>query len=304
MPADIETLVTPKEAARVLAFMEDLRARGRRRATIAAYLTDWRKVARWSATANGEPFELTRLVAREVAEFRAAQSANEQKAATINRGMAFLLEYARWAEERGDIRIGLVRELQRIPRVAQQQLAPRGLTRVELRRFLKELDVRGSARDKAVVYVLLFTGLRLTETTHLRLEDLSLSERKGLVSVGGRWAKGGKARVVPVPATARKVLSEYLDVRGDAPGELFLGERGPLGRNGISRIVTKYGTAASVKVTPHTLRHSFAFRFLAFSNNDLVGLADLMGHSNVNTSRHYTRRRLEDLEQSLEGMDF
>ncbi|MCC6959518.1 MAG: tyrosine-type recombinase/integrase [Dehalococcoidia bacterium] len=287
-----------------MAFIDDLRARGRRPATVAAYLADWRKFSRWSAAANGEPFDVSRLVAREVAEFRAAESAREQKAATINRCMAFLIEYTRWAEERGDIRAGLVRELQRIPRVVQQQLAPRGLTRVELRRLLKEVDVRASARDKAVVYLALYCGLRLGEVTHLRLEDVMLSERKGLVSVGGQWAKGGKARVVPIPATARKVLTDYLAVRGDAPGELFLGERGPLGRNGITRIVTKYGAAAGVKVSPHTLRHSFAFRYLAFSNNDLVGLADLMGHSNVNTTRHYARRRLEDLEQALEGMDF
>ena len=284
--------------------MEDLRARGRRPATISAYCSDWQKLARWSARTNGEPFDLTRLVAREAAEFRAAQSANEHKAATINRSLAFLLEYARWAGERGDIRAGLARALQRLPRVMQQQLAPRGLTRVELRRLLKEVDVRASVRDRAVVYLLLYSGLRLGETTQLRVEDIELSERRGIVRITGEFAKGGKGRTVPIPPQARKALRDYLDVRGDAPGRLFIGERGPLGRNGISGLVARFGAAAGVKVTPHTLRHSFAFRFLAVSNNDLVGLADLMGHSNVNTTRHYARRRLEDLERALEGMDF
>lgn len=296
--------MTPEEAARVLVFMDDLRARGRRPATVAAYLADWRKFSRWSAAANGEPFDVSRLVAREAAEFRAAESAREQKAATINRALAFLLEYARWSEERGDIKPGIVRAIQRIPRVMQQQLAPRGLTRVELRRVLKEVDVRANARDKAVIYLTLYSGLRLGEVTHLRLEDVTISERKGLVKVGGQWAKGGRARVVPIPATARKVLSDYLAVRGDAPGELFLGERGALGRNGITRIVTKYGAAAGVKVSPHTLRHCFAYQFLKVSSNDLVALADLLGHANLNTSRHYTRRQLSDLVDALEGMEF
>lgn len=298
----IRTLVTPSEAARVLAFADDLKTRGRRDGTVSAYLADWRKLVRWSAAANGEPFDLKRLVAREVAEFRAAQSASEHKAATINRAMAFVVEYCRWAEERGDIRPGLVRELRRMPPVAQQELAPRSLTRVELRRFLKELDVRGSARDKAVIYLALFTGLRLSEITHLRLEDVTLSERKGSVSVGGQWAKGGKARVVPVPATSRKVLSQYLDVRGDVPGELFLGERGPLGRNGISRIVAKYGAAAGVHLSPHVLRHSFAHRVLAVS--DLITVADLLGHGSLNSTRRYTKRRLEDLEAAVEELAF
>jgi len=300
----VGALVTAAEAARVLAFVDDLRARGRRPSTVNAYLADWRKLVRWSAKANAEPFDLSRMVAREAAEFRAAQSAAEQKASTINRGMAFLVEYGRWAEERGEVRDGLVRELLRIPRLTQQQLAPRGLTRVELRRYLKELDVRASSRDRAVVYLLLFCGLRLGEAVHLRLEDIEMSERRGVIHVQSQWAKGAKARLVPIPVMAREVLTEYLDVRGDQRGFLFLGERGPLGRNGITRIVTKYGVVAGVRVSPHMLRHSFAFRFLAVANNDLVGLADLMGHANVNTTRHYARRRLEDLEVAVEGLDF
>jgi integrase/recombinase XerC len=151
---------------------------------------------------------------------------------------------------------------------------------------------------------MLFCGLRLGETTSLRIEDVELSERKGLVHLRGHSTKGGKERVVPVPATARRVLGEYLDQRGREPGPLFLGERGPLGRNGLTRVVARYASTAGVRMSPHTLRHAYAYNFLQQTGNDLVALASLMGHSNLNTTMVYTRRRLEDLEAAVEGMDF
>lgn len=304
MDRAIETLATPEEAARVSRFTADLAARGRRDATLCAYLSDWRKVSSWSAKSNGEPFDVARMVGREAAEFRAHEMTREQSPATINRALAFLVEYARWAVANAGVRAALATELRSVPRVPQQALAPKGLSRQDLRRFLKELDVKGSRRDRAVIYLMLFTGLRLGETTTLRIEDVELSERKGLVHLRSATSKGGKDRVVPVPATARRILSEYLDQRGREPGALFLGERGPLGRNGLTRVVGKYATAAGVKMSPHTLRHAYAYNFLRQTGNDLVALATLMGHSNLNTTMVYTRRRMEDLEAAVEGMDF
>ncbi len=110
--------------------------------------------------------------------------------------------------------------------------------------------------------------------------------------------------MIPIPAAARSNVSTYLSEHRREGGRLFQGERGPIGRNGISRIVAKYAATANVSMTPHTLRHCFAYRFLSATNNDLVGLADILGHSNLNTTRLYTKRRLEDLESAVEDLDF
>ena len=295
---------TLSEAARASHFLDDLRAQGRRPATVGAYESDWRVLAQWSLRVNGEPFDLARLVGREVTEFRSHCQRFGHAPATVNRRLVFLAEYTRWAAEAGQVTASLANEVAKVPRIPQQPLAPRGLSNRDLRRFLKEVDIRSGVRDKALIYFLLHTGLRLGEVASLRLDNLTLSPRKGAVRVRSEWAKGGKERVVPVSAAARCFLAEYLATRGDASGPVFLGERGPLGRNGIAKRVAKYARAASVKATPHTLRHCFAYRYLERTANDLVGPAAILGHSNLNTTMGYTCRRMEDLEAALEEMEF
>ncbi len=297
-------LATPSEAARVLRFFKDLRARGRRPATIGAYQADWRKLARWSLGVNGEPFDLARMVGREVAEFRNHCLRLGHAPATVDRALVFLTEYSRWAAAQGDAPPTLADETAGVPKVPQQGLAPRGLAKQELRRFLKEVDLRVGVRDKALVYLLLYTGLRLGEVARLQMEDVTLTARRGSVRVRSEWAKGGRERVVPLPAAARRVLQAYLAERGPEPGPLFLGQRGPLGHNGITRVVQKYARAAGVRLSPHTLRHCFAYRYLETTANDLVGLAAILGHSNLNTTMGYTRKRMEDLEVAVEEMEF
>jgi len=297
-------LATPGEAARVRRFLGGLRAQGRRPATVGAYESDWRKLARWSRVVNGEPFDLSRMVGREAAEFRSHCLRLGQAPATVNRALIFLAEYARWAAEAGEVMPLLAEEVRKVPRVPQQPLAPRGLARQELRRFLKEVDLRAGARDRALIYLLLYTGLRLGEAARLRVEDITLSPRRGSVRVRSEWAKGGKERVVPIPAAARRILAEYLGIRGDGSGLLLRGQRGPLGRNGIARVIGKYARAAGVRLSPHTLRHCFSYRYLEQTANDLVGLAAILGHSNLNTTMGYTRKRMEDLEAAVEELEF
>ena len=297
-------LATLSEAARARHFRDALRARGRRPATIDAYEADWRKVAQWSRNVNGEPFDLARMVGREAAEFRNHCLRLGQAPATINRCLAFLVEYARWAAEAGEVAPALAEELARLPRIRQQSLEPRGLARQELRGFLKEVDLRAGVRDKALIYLLLHTGLRLGEVASLEMTDLALSERKGTVRVRGEWAKGGKERAVPIAAAARHALRAYLDERGDEPGPVFLGQRGPLGRQGIARLVGKYARAAGLSLSPHRLRHCFSYRYLESTANDLVGLAAILGHSSLNTTMGYTRKRPEDLEAAVERLEF
>lgn len=285
-------------------FLASLHDRGKRSATLVAYRSDWKKLATWSRQANGEPFDLARVVGREAVEFRAYLLSAGQSPATVNRALTFLGEYARWSANLGEARAMLPSELAAVSPVGRQPLAPCGLSRPELRRFLKEVDVRASARDRAIVYLMLFTGMRLSEVAGAEVRDIDISERKGSVSIRSEVAKGGKARVVPIPAAARLIVSTYLSERRHGNGRLFEGERGPIGRNGISRMIAKYAATANVSMTPHTLRHCFAYRFLSATNNDLVALADILGHSNLNTTRLYTKRRLEDLRSAVEDLDF
>jgi integrase/recombinase XerC len=120
-----------------------------------------------------------------------------------------------------------------------------------------------------------------------------------------RHAKGGKQRRVPLPLQARRALQAYLDSRPPfASTSVFLGERGPLTTRGVRSLFTKYSAIVGVHIHPHALRHSYAKEFLAANANDLVGLASLMGHENLNTTRRYVQRTSEELHAASENLTF
>jgi integrase len=94
-------------------------------------------------------------------------------------------------------------------------------------------------------------------------------------------------------------LQEYLASRTDAFPALVVGQRGPMTPPGIRELVARFAG-----VPPHRLRHSYAYEFLRDNNNDLVALADILGHTSLNTTRGYTRRRKEDLEEAAERVRY
>jgi integrase/recombinase XerC len=141
------------------------------------------------------------------------------------------------------------------------------------------------ARDRAVLELLYASGLRVSELAGLDLADADLIRRT--VRVLG---KGGKQREVPFGARAAAALDAYLESRGRADGPLFLGRRTRrLGVRSIFEIVRRQARAAGIarRVTPHTLRHSFATHLLD-RGADLRMIQELLGHSRLSTTQRYT----------------
>jgi site-specific recombinase XerD len=73
---------------------------------------------------------------------------------------------------------------------------------------------------------------------------------------------------------------------------------------GIRNICTKFGAACGFHLSPHILRHSMAHQFLADNSNDLVGLAQILGHENLNTTARYTKRSQEQLDEASERLSY
>jgi integrase/recombinase XerC len=165
---------------------------------------------------------------------------------------------------------------------------------------------RTRRRDGSLVLFLLNTGLRLQEATALRLDDLQLSERKGSLLV--RQGKGNKERSVPLNATARKALRDWLDVRPEDSGpyvwvavEAEADKR--LSGRAVQRVLTRYGQAAGLPdLTPHVARHTFA-KNLVDSGVGLEKVARLLGHANLNTTRIYVTPSEHDLELAVESLE-
>lgn len=154
-------------------------------------------------------------------------------------------------------------------------------------------------RDRAILETLFSTGLRVSELINIKKEDVNVKLSE--FSVAG---KGGKRRVVFLSDKARDVLKEYLNARQDMSPYLFTScdkarekrarenndaDTKPLNARSIQRTINKYGRAAGIikKITPHTLRHSFATDLLQ-NGADLRSVQALLGHSSITTTQIYT----------------
>ncbi|MEK7208655.1 MAG: site-specific tyrosine recombinase/integron integrase [Patescibacteria group bacterium] len=157
----------------------------------------------------------------------------------------------------------------------------------ELTRLLTSPDVNTALgrRDRAILELLFSTGLRVSELCALNRDSLDLNQ--GEFSIRG---KGGKIRLVFISPEAKKALKTYLDKRQDTEEALFISRNSArLMPRSIERLVNFYAAKAGIvkKVTPHTLRHSFATDLLR-NGADLRSVQLLLGHSNISTTQIYT----------------
>jgi integrase/recombinase XerD len=179
------------------------------------------------------------------------------------------------------------------------------LSRPELETLLDapQPDERMFWRDKAMLEFAYASGVRVSELISLKLRDLSMQE--GLATVFG---KGSKERVVPVGRAAIRAIDVYLrELRptmagSQSDGRLFLNAQGrPLTRMGVWKILRKHVKAAGLRkrVTPHTLRHSFATHLLE-GGADLAAVQEMLGHADIATTQIYThvdREYLKDVHK-------
>ncbi|MEJ0021410.1 MAG: site-specific tyrosine recombinase/integron integrase [Candidatus Doudnabacteria bacterium] len=174
----------------------------------------------------------------------------------------------------------------------------------------QEDDKLTKLRDRAILEMLFSTGLRISELVAIKRDNLNL--KRGEFAVRG---KGDKMRLVFLSKEALDHLAKYLDEREDNSKALFirhdakesvekqmesLSEKASgLTARTIQRIIKKYAKLAGImkKITPHTLRHSFATDLLT-NGADLRSVQELLGHSSISTTQiytHLTNKRLRDV---------
>ena len=179
---------------------------------------------------------------------------------------------------------------------------PDVLTTDEIDRLISsiEVDTVKGRRDRAIVEVLYSCGLRVSELITLRVSDLFFGE--GYIRVIG---KGDKQRLVPISDLARERISLYLDERKAAKSNeevLFLNNRGKqLTRVMIFTILRRAALRAGIdkKISPHTLRHSFATHLLE-GGAGIRQVQELLGHESILTTEIYTHLEAEHLRSTVE----
>jgi site-specific recombinase XerD len=168
-------------------------------------------------------------------------------------------------------------------------------------------------RDKAILETLFSTGLRVSELVKLNRDQIDLKRQEF-----GVKGKGNKLRVVFLSDTASQWIERYLQSRQDHFKPLFIrysgsvdtqknGENMRLTARSIEKIVTKYAKRCGlpIKVSPHTLRHSFATDLL-IGGADLRSVQEMLGHESIRTTQvytHVTNRHLKEVHKAFHGRE-
>jgi site-specific recombinase XerD len=219
----------------------------------------------------------------------------KSKPATVNRKLVTISKFCKWAVSQGHLQADPSTE---VKSVRKTQLSPKSLVEKDLRAFLNVVYGSKNTRDIAIAELLANTGIRVGEMAALTLADIDKA------SITVRWGKGRDSRVLPLNAAARQALASYLKTRPDGPADqLFTGQRGEgLKQWGIWKIINKYGTQSGVKLSPHTLRHTFGRKLIKKQGVDIVTVQSMLGHKNINTTAIYTLPSQHDLEKAVEEL--
>ena len=282
-------------------FTAYLKQQDRSPKTIQGYISDLQSFARWFHQTNGEKLTDQNLTSTDVREYRQWLVGKDAAPSTINRHLATLRVFAQWS--------GTVFS---VKGVEEQSLAPHWLDRKEQAALVRETEKVINAaqteaakiqglRDRALIVLLLNSGLRISELCDLSINDVELSDRKGKLII--RQGKGNKKREIPLNGPARDALKEWMKIHANSDA-IFEGKRGDrLSPSGAYRRLTELARRANIKdISPHTLRHTFA-KNLVDAGIGLERVATLLGHSNLNTTRIYTTPGTRDLENAVEKLE-
>jgi len=281
--------------------------------TVAAYRGDLEQLATFlmrSRTSLGDaPYPLLR-------RFLAQQHTLGYARATIARRVGAIKTFFRWAVSAGRIQtdpsllLGRPKVVNRLPSVLrpnEAEILAEAPGSEEMNEVtagdVDPLEHAVALRDRAVLELLYGSGLRVGEVAGLTVDRLDVPRGRVLV-----LGKGSKERDVPISEYAADALRDYLaegrdqmasEGSGEASRHLFFNRRRkPFSERDIRSMVERYGATLlpGRRVTPHTLRHSFATHLLE-GGADIRAVQELLGHASVATTQRYThvsRRRLFD----------
>lgn len=277
--------------------------RGLSRNTLEAYRTDLLQFGDYLERTGTSPLQATHSdLAAFLAELAQGSPGRAPvAAATLGRKVACLRSFYRHLRREGAIDHDPAAEL-RGPRKPQR--LPRVLTREEIARLLAQPQGQDplALRDRALLELMYACGLRASEAVGLDVSDIDLDE--GMLRARG---KGSKERIVPVGRQALAAVSAYLRAGRPLLGagrpsdrRLFLNRRGEgLTRQGLYKIVQGHARRAGLedRMSPHTLRHTFATHLLA-GGCDLRSLQEMLGHADLATTQVYTHLSAERLKDA------
>lgn len=268
--------------------------------TIRGYTYDLMHFRSWLVkTYHSEP-EIEKISPTDIAAYRYYLIDSKQmKPSSVNRRIQAVKKCFSWANEKGLTDSDLAQEIRFLK--SPNRFKPEHLTQKEVYALLRVAgqSTHGLAkRNYALVQLFVQTGIRTGEAAELRLKDISLHERSGFMQITKN--NGLKQRHIPLNVAVRKALSIYIQSRTLVEPDAFLfhsKRNTQISVRTIQEVITQLAKKAHIKrikVTAHTLRHTFAINYLKDNPGKLSELAELMGHESMDSVSIYTRPSRKD----------
>ncbi|WJQ05545.1 tyrosine-type recombinase/integrase (plasmid) [Geobacillus stearothermophilus] len=236
---------------------------------------------------------------------------------TINRRLNALRNFYSWAVEQGYVEHDPMKGISDLKTADEDQETIMWLTEEEFEDLLnrmRKMPVHSRGvdpeekyrRDRAIVYLFVYAGLRVEELSNLKLTDIDLEMRR-LRIVG----KGMKVRTIPISNILLAELQDWMAFRAEMAKKkphvasspyVFYSQRSPkFSVRGIQRMVESYSPPGK-KLTPHMFRHTFCKWMLKATNNDIEKVRRLAGHSHIATTSRYLKDSYSDLADAVEAL--
>lgn len=257
--------------------------------TLDAYATDLKQFFKYNRK------DLEKFDGEDIERYIRYLLAKGYKTKTINRKLTSIKKYLIFLNQTGRLQNNISSYIEGI-RIQEEQYLDEDkiINNNEFKRLLNQAKQKDDVRAAAIITLLGYTGLRVSEVIQLK----GVGYKTGEVTVRG---KGRKFRNIPIADEVIEAIDEYRKVRKhDANDYIFINEinNNPIPRQKINEILSYYGGKARIKKTK---THPHAFRHLAGINLSKVlpiaEVATLLGHSNINTTKIYTRTSKDELKR-------
>lgn len=281
--------------AQIESFIEHQKSADKSPLTLECYHRDLYKFASWFEDLNKENMTLSNITPTDLRQYKQSLIELNLKAPTINRRLLSLKYFLEWGWQTKKITYRFP-----IPKTLKQsQAIPKWLNRKQQNQLLRHVEQFGSVRDIAIVRILLNTGLRISELCNLKWRNITLSERKGKLTVIA--GKGSKYRDIPLNKDSRVAFKTlgYMEKYG-CDQYVFTGQRGPLSPRGIQLMLKRLRFPEELgAISPHRLRHAFC-KNLIDAGVGIEKVASLAGHERLDTTKLYCQPSFSDLSAAVE----
>lgn len=268
---------------------------GKSKNTIKSYLLHVRHYLKWFEETYG--LEFKKLYRENVLEYKnyllnvKKHKGKRLNGKSINAKLSALLQFNRFLKKE-KIQEDIVIDDIDLIKIQTNYANPTDITKADVENFRQKILESGDKRLYALVTLLAYTGLRISEALNIKIEDMNLETRELIVKKG----KGYKQRIVYLNSKVINAIKEYLKIRESDSEYLFVSRQSDrLDRTVINRHFKKY----SNKITPHKLRHFFCTN--AIENGFAVHeVANIAGHSSIQTTLIYTNPSREAMKNKIE----